>query len=251
MRPGWLPLVTMLTALSCAAPLPARPPDQRPSVARATVAPAKPTPPPPTATPEPAEPTVFEGKGAKVTPEFVVHKGLLLFNLESDGGQFTVKMFDKAASKNPSNVIESSKAFKGSIAWSVSDTALFHMEPGTYTLGIEATGIWKVAVTQPQIDHGLAAPVSFHGTGTQVTEPFVLSGGPRAFQFTATTRGSLSNFIVRLIKADGSKEESIANELPTSRKPAAGSKIVGIRATEAGAYVLSVRGDTEWSITVE
>ncbi|MBI2862595.1 MAG: hypothetical protein HYX89_07230 [Chloroflexi bacterium] len=205
----------------------------------------------PTDTPQPTpEPVIFEGKGVKVTPEFSVADGLLVFELHHDGtGAFAVKLFDKEASQNPSDIVSNKKGFDGTVAWSVNKGGLMTVKPGQYTLGVEATGNWKVTISQPKPASGKPIPLTLTGEGTVVTEPFELPQGPRTFELKNTTKATFSNFIVKLIKVDGSKEETIAVELTWS-KPTEVSKVIGIKANEAGVYVLSVRAEGDWSVRI-
>jgi hypothetical protein len=68
-------------------------------------------------------------------------------------------------------------------------------------------------------------------------------------EFTLNHNGS-SNFVVWLYSTNGEVQELLANEIETYH----GSKIVGIQPGSFGAspglYVLSVRADGNWSVSV-
>ncbi len=194
----------------------------------------------------------FQGKGPGATPEFAVQEGVLLFDLHHEGeGAFSVKVFDKSGIQNPVDVISVRRRFDGAVAWSVGRAGLFAMKPGQYTLGVDATGSWRIILTQPRPSGGKPVPLTLTGDGTAVTEPFNLERGTSGFRMENQTSAALSSFVVRLLKLDGSKEEGLANELPSAGKPAQASRQLGIKASEAGLYLLSVRAEGPWSVSIE
>jgi hypothetical protein len=188
-----------------------------------------------------------------VTQEFSVADGLLVFEMQHSGFRgFAVKLFDKDTTTGMREVVNNKGAFKGSVAWAVNQSPLLTaIKPGDYVLGIEATGAWKVTVSQPQQVEGKAIPLTFSGSGTVVTEPFVLPQGPRTFKARATTNQPVSYFEATIIKSDGSSQQVVVSEPVVQGGPVEASKVIGIQANQVGLYIISVQMDGNWSITIE
>jgi hypothetical protein len=209
---------------------------------------------PPTPTPvPPPEPITFEGRGAKTNLEVTVVEGLLVFDIQHTGYRgFAVKLFDKATSTDMREIVNNQGLFKGTVAWGVSQSPFMTtIKPGDYLLGVEATGPWKITMSQPSISEGKEVPLTLTGRGATVTEPFVLAQGPHAFKSRATTNQPVSYFEASIIKADGSNQQAIVSEPLVQGSPVEASKIIGVQPSQAGLYVISVLTDGNWSITIE
>jgi hypothetical protein len=106
---------------------------------------------------------------------------------------------------------------------------------------VRALGEWSVEVRQPSSPAAQEKPVTFEGVGQQVS-PFVrLEGG--ANRFNTTHKGG-SNFIVRLLSADGGFVELLANQIGHCRT----SREVWVE--RPGTYLLDVSTDGEWAVEV-
>ncbi|MBI3977386.1 MAG: hypothetical protein HY331_04285 [Chloroflexi bacterium] len=116
--------------------------------------------------------------------------------------------------------------------------------PGNYVLDVRAIGSWSITIEPgegPSIPTPFA-PKALTGTGTALTDRFELEQRPYVFRIT--WRGSRS-FRMSLVQEDGRSSSTIA----TGKGSGQISKTV--RVPRPGRYLFDVRGDGDWSVSVE
>jgi hypothetical protein len=172
----------------------------------------------------------FEGKGA-TTETFKVGGGLTIIRLSHRGpSNFVVLYGQGQASQLLVNEVGS---YDGSRA--------LGLAPGDYSLKIDATGDWKVAVEQTTPTTADSPPQKLSGKGQAATKFFRLRPGPATFRVNHAGTGF---FAPALLKADGSLVTNLANELGKFT----GDKRVEI--AEEGIYLVDVSANGDWTIDV-
>ena len=207
------------------------------------------------------EPQVFEGQGSAFTDRFDIADGILYLTVTHQGGsEFGVQILTDwhlqswsatgalhSGTGSPRGLvasIDTSGAYDGVRAHQVSPANLFGLTPGTYLMQVTADGAWKIELTQPVWDSGDAPPFNWSGTGDDVKGPIDLGQGTRSVDIT---HDGSSNFIVELVKADGTLAEKLANVTG----PYDGSvevKIHPIIGLTPDIYGLIITADGAWTI---
>lgn len=140
--------------------------------------------------------------------------------------------------------IETSGSYDGIRAHQVSPAQLFGLTPGTYLMQVTADGAWKIELTQPVWNSGDAPPFNLSGSGDDVKGPIDLGQGTRSVDITH--QGS-SNFIIELVKGDGTLAENLVNVTG----PYDGSvevKIHPIIGLTPDIYGLIITADGAWTV---
>ena len=171
------------------------------------------------------EPQVFEGQGSAFTSRFDITDGILYMTATHRGSsEFAVQILTDWHLQSQSATgalhsgtgsprgsvasIETSGAYNGIRAHQVSQAQLFGLTPGTYLAQVTADGAWKIELTQPVWDSGDSPPFNWSGSGDDVKGPMNLETGTRS---VAITHNGSSNFVVELVKADGTLAEKLVN----------------------------------------
>ena len=207
------------------------------------------------------EPQVFEGQGSGFTNRFDITDGILYLTATHQGGsEFSVQILTDwhlqsqsatgalhSGTGSPRGSVASIKttgAYDGKRAHQVSPAQLFGLTPGTYLMQVAADGAWKIELTQPVWDSGDSPPFNWSGTGDDVKGPIDLQSGNRS---VAITHDGTSNFVVELVKADGTLAENLVN----ITGPYDGSvevKIHPIIGLTPDIYGLIITADGAWTI---
>ena len=192
------------------------------------------------------EPVIFRGIGDSATKVFTLTSGLATFEMHHSGSSnFAVWLYDTNG-KAVDLLANEIGAYSGTALEGVHADSM-DAAPGTYLLEVTADGAWEITVQQPTYTSGESLPWRDDETGDAVTGPFQLPTG--TIEFTLSHNGS-SNFIVWLYSTNGEARELLANEIGTYH----GSQIVGIQpgsfGTSPGVYLLSVRADGDWSVSI-
>jgi hypothetical protein len=196
-----------------------------------------PSQPPPPTQPPPAGSQRYSGTGQQAVPNVALKAGLAIFRTSRPGsGYFGVTLLDSAGKTVDLIANETTANFTGAHATRIP-------ADGAYVLQVEADSAWTVTVEQPLASSAQGAPTQpFTGRGPNVTPLFTLRPGLATFQ--VRNQGS-GYFGVLLLDSQGKTVDLIANSTDTNFS---GSKAVRIPA--AGAYLLAVDSDGDWSISV-
>ena len=207
------------------------------------------------------EPQVFEGQGSAFTDRFDITDGILYLTATHQGSsEFAVQILTDWHLQSQSATgalhsgtgsprgsvasIETSGSYDGIRAHQVSQAQLFGLTPGTYLMQVTADGAWKVELTQPVWDSGDSPPFNWSGSGDDVKGPLNLETGTRSVDIT---HGGSSNFVVELVKGDGTLAEKLVNVTG----PYDGSvevKIHPIIGLTPDIYGLIITADGAWTI---
>ena len=207
------------------------------------------------------EPQVFEGQGSAFTNRFDITDGILYLTATHQGNsEFAVQVLTDWHLQSQSATgalhsgtgsprgsvasIETSGSYDGIRAHQVSQAQLFGLTPGTYLMQVTADGAWKVELTQPVWDSGDSPPFNWSGSGDDVKGPLNLETGTRSVDIT---HDGSSNFVVELVKGDGTLAEKLVN----ITGPYDGSvevKIHPIIGLTPDIYGLIITADGAWTI---
>lgn len=207
------------------------------------------------------EPQVFEGQGSTFTSRFDIVDGILYVKVSHQGSSdFAVQILTDwhlesltktgqlhSGTGSPRGSVASIDTigpYDGVRAHQVSPTQLFGLTPGTYLMQVAADGAWRVELTQPIWDSGDTPPFNWSGSGDDVKAPINLEQGTRSVNIT---HDGSSNFVVELVKADGTLAEKLVN----ITGPYDGSvevKIHPIIGLTPDIYGLVITADGAWTV---
>ncbi len=176
----------------------------------------------------------LSGEGQEASQKFNLAEGLSIFAMKHSGSSnFAVWLLDDIGERVDllANVIGD---FDGAKAIGISKS-------GDYILDINAGGPWTVDISQPRPQTARGMPVSFGGTGQQVSQLFTLSPGLTRFELE---HDGERNFAVWLLDNNGKNVDLLVNEIG----PFDGSKATGIKYD--GIYCLDINADGNWRIDV-
>ena len=212
--------------------------------------------PEPTPTATPASVMTVEGRTTTIkgtadvpTDTFDLSEGIAVFDIRHDGtGEFSVDLLNSRG-RSEQLLVDTSGRYSGVVGAGVNEDSVSGPAPGPHTLSVEASGAWEIAISQPDWTSGDRAPISLRGSGDDVAGPIELQAG--RVDFTLVHDGT-SNFIIDLVKPDGTLVDTLANESGSFR----GTKRLGVRAgaaqgAEPGIHGLFVTADGRWSISIQ
>ncbi|MFC4438220.1 MULTISPECIES: hypothetical protein [Natrialbaceae] len=113
------------------------------------------------------------------------------------------------------------------------------LEPGTYSLEVEADGDWWLEVRQPRIPSVEDLPQSLHDTKPRVVGPFEFGG---SYTATCSHRGD-RNFQVAILPTEGQLDEFVVNEV--------GSYTGEATFSHTGLGCIGVEAHGEWTLEFE
>jgi hypothetical protein len=216
-------------------------------------APAATTAPAPTATTAPAPtpaPIVheFSGTGDSVLGPIMLEPGVLVLVAGHNGqSNFMVQIIGAAGSEEYS--INEIGRYSGSRAHAVSSgSSLFGLVSGTHRIQVKADGPWTLELKQERPSGGAPPPISDKGNGDNVIRWLNLRKGQ--YVLTASHDGQ-SNFMVELLKSDGSQTEYLVNEIGAYSGQTliqVGSNLLDLK---PGLYAFVVQADGHWEFTIE
>jgi hypothetical protein len=172
-------------------------------------------------------------QGYPITNQFIEVSDL-------NGKSYTVQYFERAVfEQHPENAAPYDVL--------LSQLGTFQLDH-KYAGGDPSGGAPPPPVPQPPAPTQPAAPPSggtqtFTGNGTQVTQPFQLKAG--LARWHAISSSGSDNFIVYLLDDQGHELNLIANEIGASDTTRA------YNVPKAGTFLLSVRFEGNWTITVQ
>jgi len=216
----------------------------------APTATAAPTP-APTATAAPTPTPIvheFSGTGDSVLGPIMLEPGVL-FLVAGHNGQsnFIVQIVGASGSEELS--INEIGRYTGIRAHAVSSgSSLFGLVSGTHRIQVQADGPWTLKLMQERPSGGQPPPISDEDNGDGVIRWLNLRKGQ--YVLTASHDGQ-SNFIVELLKSDGSQTEYLVNEIGTYSGQAiiqVGSSLFDVK---PGLYAFVVQADGHWEFTIE
>ena len=193
--------------------------------------------------------TTIRGTADVSTDTFDLSEGIAVFDISHDGtGEFSVDMLDSRG-RSEQLLVDTSGRYSGVVGAGVNEDSVSGPAPGAHSLSVEASGAWKIVISQPSWTSGDLAPISLRGSGDDVAGPIELQAG--RVEFTLVHDGT-SAFIVDLVKTDGALVDNLANETGSFRE----TKRLGVRAgvaqgAEPGIYGLFVTADGRWSISMQ
>ena len=212
--------------------------------------------PEPTPTATPASVMTVEGRTTTIkgtadvpTDTFDLSEGIAVFDIRHDGtGEFSVDLLNSRG-RSEQLLVDTSGRYSGVVGAGVNEDSVSGPAPGPHTLSVEASGAWEIEISQPDWTSGDRAPISLRGSGDDVAGPIELQAG--RVDFTLVHDGT-SNFIIDLVKPDGTLVDTLANESGSFR----GTKRLGVRAgaaqgAEPGIHGLFVTADGRWSISIQ
>ncbi len=193
--------------------------------------------------------TTIKGTADVPTDTFDLSEGIAVFDIRHDGtGEFSVDLLNSRG-RSEQLLVDTSGRYSGVVGAGVNEDSVSGPAPGPHTLSVEASGAWEVAISQPKWTSGDRAPISLRGSGDDVAGPIELQAG--RVDFTLVHDGT-SNFVIDLVKPDGTLVDTLANETGSFR----GTKRLGVRAgaaqgAEPGIHGLFVTADGRWSISMQ
>lgn len=229
-----------------------------PTPSPAPTATLTPTPSPvPTATPTPTPspqptPTVspvefrFEGTGSKVLGPVDLSPGVLtLIATHSGSRNFVVWVVGLDSEELSINEIGN---YSGAVAHRVEAGGIFSLEPGPVRIQVEADGDWSITLNQQFPSAGATPPQTLSGNGSDVIKWLLFREGQ--YVLTAEHSGS-RNFIVRLLKSDGTEEDLVINQIGSYSGEHLLDVREGIFTLPPGLYALVVEADGSWEVSIE
>lgn len=172
-------------------------------------------------------PIALKGAGDTATDMFSLNQGYAIVKASHTGSSnFILHLLDQAGKKI--SLVNEIGNYDGS-------TFALIKNEGKHLLNVKADGPWSIEVSQSPTSEAKDAPASFTGQGDDVVFVNLKSG---LTKFSSEHLGK-SNFIV---KVNGS---SIVNEIGHYSGSSANS------VQDDGLYIISIRADGKWSITVE
>jgi hypothetical protein len=217
-------------------------PANAPIAKRATPPPAPPAtaslaPPPPPAQPGATAPPaglVLQGSGEGASEPIFLTPGLVLFHIQhAQASPFAMFLLNDS-DEHLALLANASTPISGTQAYGIRTA-------GSYYLHVISGDAWSVRTAAV----AAAAPAPFTGlagSGMLVSPPLAFSAGAHSFQWSHAGR---LGFMVVLWSADGSQRLEIAN----ANGAASGASSIAVPA--AGAYVLMVMADGEWTVSAE
>ena len=193
--------------------------------------------------------TTIRGAADVQTDGFNLDEGIALFDIRHDGtGEFTVELINSKG-RTEQRLVNTSGRYSGIVGVGVNEDSLSGPAPGPHSLNVEASGAWQFEISQPSWSSGDRAPLSLRGSGDDVAGPIELQAG--IADFTLVHDGT-SNFVVDLMKPDGTLAANLANEQASFR----GTKRLAVRAGAAqgaapGVHGLFVVADGNWTISIQ
>ena len=187
--------------------------------------------------PQPQPPSYvydFSGTGNKATELFGLQAGLTTLDFTHNGeSNFIVRLVDSSGQTVEYLVNEIGPYSGGNVVGI--ETA------GNFLLDIQADGYWTAHVAQPRPTSAPGVPQTYQGTAQNYTEFFTLNTG--LARFDMAYRGE-SNFIVRLVDANGNVVEYLENEIGSRDD----STVVNV---DSGIHLLDVMGrEGSWTVIV-
>jgi hypothetical protein len=116
-----------------------------------------------------------------------------------------------------------------------------YIDNGIYLFSINADGNWNIDFEEVDTSGNAEALNIFSGTGDIITPIFSVNQGLKTFNLT---HEGDSNFIIHLIKPNGSTEAYLANEIGDFDGSTA-------EYLDSGNYFMQVEADGNWSIEIE
>ena len=186
---------------------------------------------------EPA-PINLSSRDQTATEPFNLESGLAIFRTTYEGGGICLlHLQDTNGSRLPYPNIANT------IAGMSRTSRAIQVNSGQYVLGVDTCGPWTMAIYQPR---PTTAPerASFEGDGTNVTDFFQLSKGPKKAEYTYQGEG---NFIFHLLGKDGTDIASniLVNEIGSS------SGSTALQIPKEDIYLIQVESQGYWSIQVK
>ena len=173
---------------------------------------------------------------------------MLLLSASHDGqANFIVQIVGAAGSVEYS--INEIGSYLGSRGHTVSSgSAFFGLVSGSHRIQVQADGEWDLVLNQEHPSAGTPPPISFEKKGDSVLNWLLLREG----QYVVTTsHNGQSNFIVELLKSDGSQSEYLVNEIGAY----SGQTIVSVGSNlfdlKPGYYAVVVQADGSWTFDIE
>lgn len=211
--------------------------------------------PEPTPTPTPASvmtaregTTNIRGVANVTTDGFNLSEGIAVFDIRHDGtGGFSVELLNSQG-RSQQLIVDTEGRYSGIVGSGVNEDSVSGPAPGPHTLRVEASGAWEVEISQPDWTSGDPS-LSLRNSGDDVAGPIELQAGRITFTFV---HDGTSNFVVDLMRPDGTLADTLANETGSVRE----TKRLVVRAgaaqgVEPGVYGLFVTADGRWSISME
>lgn len=180
------------------------------------------------------DPIVLTGEGQQATEFFHLLDGLSIFRMTHDGSSNFIIWLLNDDGQQLELLVNEIGSFDGATAIGIEDS-------GDYLLDVSADGNWNVTIEQPRSVGGVSPPVQMIGNGQQASDFLALEAGLVRFELT---HDGDSNFIVWLLRADGSIVDLLVNEIGSFD----GSTALQV---SQGIYILDISADGNWAINVE